>query len=279
MSLPRSLPLLSRLVLAVACASVSAPSWAIFQNGGFEQNSFTGWTLGGGTNPGLIGAPPFTGASINITPGAPGPAAIVGSMTDPHAPALVLPRAGQYTAQLNDDNTGAIVTTMTQSDTVTAADIDSSDNLPHIRFSFAPVLDDPNHSPEEQPYFYVSLKNLTTNTVIFEQFAYSGQAGVNFLNGNGSWKYLPFQNVDVALPANAVGQQIQLTVIAADCSLGGHAGYVYVDGFGSAQVPPGPGGPAAPSTPVPALGGEGLGLLGALLALVAGFAARRRLRH
>ena len=267
---------LSRVLLASAFTLAAAPAFAIFTNGGFEQNSFAGWTLAGGTNPGLLGAEPFTSASIQINPGAPGPSAIVGPTTDPLAPTILLPRVGQFTAKLNDENGGALVTTLVQTDTVTSADIDPADGLPHIRFAFAPVMDDPNHSPNQQPYFYVSVKNLADNSILFEQFAYSGQAGVSFLNGAGSWKYLEFQNIDVALPLSAVGEQIELTVIAADCSLGGHGGYVYVDGFGSANVPPGGGGAAPVIRELPVDQPLALGLLAGLLGLV-GWRARRML--
>ncbi|MCC7255719.1 MAG: hypothetical protein IT467_07275 [Dokdonella sp.] len=258
-----------RPVLFALSIAAPMPALAIFQNGGFETNAYTAWTLGGGTNPGLAGTPPFNSASVQINAGAAGPASIVGSgSTDPLAPTIQLPRVGQYTAKLNDENGGALVTTLRQTDTVSSADIDPADGLPHIRFAFAPVLDDPNHAPAEQPYFYVVVKNLADNSVLFEQFAYSGQANVQFLQGSGSWKYLEFQNVDAVLPASAVGQQVELTVIASDCSLGGHGGYVYVDGFGSAQVPPDSGGgPQGAPQAVPALGPAGLGLLGALLAL------------
>ncbi|HET9031857.1 MAG TPA: hypothetical protein VFN25_03020 [Dokdonella sp.] len=262
----------SRILLATALSLAAAPAFAIFTNGGFEQNSFVGWTLAGGTNPGLLGAEPFTSASIQITPGAPGPASIVGQMTDLLAPTILLPRVGQLTAKLNDENGGALVTSLVQTDTVTSADIDPADGLPHIRFAFAPVMDDPNHSPNQQPYFYVSVKNLADNSILFEQFAYSGQAGVNFLSGAGNWKYLEFQNIDVVLPLSAVGEQVELTVIAADCSLGGHGGYVYVDGFGSSNVPP-PGN-AAVITEVPVNQPAILVLLASLLGLI-GFRAAR----
>ena len=240
-----------RAALTLGLVLASAPALAIFNNGGFEQNDFSGWTVAGGTNPGLLGAEPFTSASSQIAPGAPGPNAIVGQISDPLAPTILLPRVGLLTAKLNDENGGALVTTLVQTDTVTNADIDVGDGMPHIRFAFAPVMDDPNHAPNEQPYFYVSVKNLADNSILFEQFAYSGQAGVNFLNGAGSWKYLEFQNVDVVLPLSAIGQQVELTVVAADCSLGGHGGYVYVDGFGSANVPPqGGGAPVVQEVPV-----------------------------
>ena len=261
------------IALSAALTLAAMPAFAIFTNGGFEQNDYSGWTLGGGTNPGLLGAEPFTSASILITPGAPGPASIVGQIADPLAPTIVLPRVGQLTAKLNDDSGGALVTTLVQTDTVSNADIDPSDGLPHIRFAFAPVMDDPSHAPDEQPYFYVSVKNLADNSILFEQFAYSGQPGVNFLSGAGSWKYLEFQNVDVVLPLSAIGQQVELTAIAADCALGGHGGYVYVDGFGSANVPPPAGAPVITEVPVnqPAI----LVLLVSLLGF-AGWRARRK---
>ena len=260
------------VALSGALTLAAMPAFAIFTNGGFEQNDFSGWTLGGGTNPGLLGAEPFSSSSILITPGSPGPASIVGQIADPLAPTIMLPRVGQLTAKLNDENGGALVTTLVQTDTVSNADIDPSDGLPHIRFAFAPVMDDPNHEPDEQPYFYVSVKNLADNSLLFEQFAYSGQPGVNFLSGTGSWKYLEFQNVDVVMPLSAVGQQIELTAIAADCALGGHGGYVYVDGFGSSNVPPPAGVPEITEVPVnqPAI----LVLLASLLGF-AGWRARR----
>lgn len=242
-------------MLALACVgalSFASPAFAIFQNGGFELNNYSSWLIGGGSNPGLTGAPPFTGANIQINGSSPGPATLVTNIQDARAPTLVLPRLGQITSKLNDENGGSLVTTLRQVDTVTAADIDPSDGLPHIRFSFAPVLEDPSHSADDQPYFYVALRRVSDNSLLYEQFAYSGQAGVNFLNGPAPWKYLEFQDVDITLPANAVGEQVELTVIASDCSLGAHGGYVYIDGFGSSALPPPGGGQGGIVQEVPA---------------------------
>jgi hypothetical protein len=271
---------MSRITSVVLMSALAAcwamPAHAIFNNGGFEANSYTGWTLAGGTNPGLGGAPPFTSASVQISGTTPGPASIVTTASDLRAPGIVLPRVGTYTAKINDEATGALLTKLVQSDVVTAADIDPGDGKPHIRFAFAPVMDDPGHSPEQQPYFYVGVRKMSDNSILFEQFAYSGQPGVNFQQGTGSWKYLPFQDVDIPLSANAVGEQIELTVIASDCSLGGHGGYVYIDGFGSGRVGSSGSGTAAASlTPLPALDARGLFLLAGLLGWVGWRAARR----
>ena len=269
----------SAVLLSCALAACwSLPAHAIFSNGGFESNSYAGWTLAGGTNPGLAGTPAFTSASVQIAGTTPGPASIVATVTDPRAPTIVLPRVGTYTAKVNDEGTGALLTKLVQSDVVTAADIDPADAKPHIRFAFAPVMDDPGHSPDEQPYFYVGVRKVSDNSILFEQFAYSGQPGVNFLQGSGTWKYLPFQDVDIVLPSDAVGERIELTVIAADCSLGGHGGYVYVDGFGSGHVGSGGNGTTAVNTtPVPTLDGTALLLMAGVLGLV-GWQAMRQAR-
>jgi hypothetical protein len=262
-----------RYAVAAAVGLVSSPAFAIYTNGGFEANSFAGWTVGGGTNPALSGAPPFTGANVVIIGSTPGPASVVGAGADPRAPTLSLPRAGSFTAKVNDEGTGALITTVAQTDVITTADIDPADSLPHVRFSFAPVLEDPAHGPTEQPYFYVRVKNTTDNVVIFEQFAYSGQPGVSFINGIGSWKYLDFQNVDATVPISALNKSIETYLVAADCSQTGHGGYVYLDGFGSATVPP-IGGPVT-RVQTPALSPGMLALLaGAFAAL--GFIGMRR---
>lgn len=262
---------------ALALTVAPVPAFAVFTNGGFESGDFTGWTVGGGSNNGLSGAPPFTGANVIISGTMPGPSSVVGAVTDPRAPGITLPRAGTSTAKMNDEASGAAITTLTQAINVTNADIDPGDGLPHIRFSFAPVLEDPGHSPDEQPYFFVQVRNLTTSTVVYEQFAYSGQPGVAYLtDGTPSWKYLNFQNVDVTLPASAIGQQLELTVVAADCALGGHGGYVYVDGFGSAVIPPGGGVIPTDATSVPVDSPWALGLLAGLLGFF-GWRAKKRL--
>ncbi len=260
-----------RPAIAILLGLSASPAFAIYQNGGFEQNSFASWTIGGGSNPGLAGVEPFTGTSIVINGATPGPSSLVGAQVDARAPMLSLPRLGQFTAQLNDSAGGAAITTITQTDTLTSVDIDPADNLPHIRFSFAPVLEDPSHSANQQPYFYVRVRNTTDNILLFEQFAYSGQAGVQFQNGTGSWKYLPFQTVDTVLPATAINKNIETYLVAADCSLGAHGGYVYLDAFGSAPVPPLQG--SSPRMPAPALSSVGLASMALLFVAVGLFQA------
>ncbi|MEO8346458.1 MAG: hypothetical protein ABI607_12260 [Betaproteobacteria bacterium] len=227
--------------LGLILVLVAAPSFAIFTNGGFETNSFAGWTKTIGTNPGLTGAPPFNGTNIVVGAGGSDTSAIVGAGVDALAPLLVLPRVGSFTARVNDSANGAIINSIKQSAPITAADRDPSDSLLHVRFSYAAVLEDPGHSPDIQPYFYVVVRNLTKATIVYQDFTYSNQPGKTFLTGPSGWLYTNFINVDVVIPDLDLGDTIEIETLAADCAAGGHGGYVYLDGFGSAVV--GPGGP------------------------------------
>ena len=71
------------------------------------------------------------------------------------------------------------------------------------------------------------------------------------------------------VPNGDLGDTLEITALASDCQPTGHAGYVYLDGFGSAIVgPPGP--PLAnPNIPVPTLSEWALILLALSVAGVA----------
>jgi hypothetical protein len=235
---------MKRTIAIAALALAATPAWAIFSNGGFESNSFAGWTQTSGNNNGLSGAPPFTSASLNITPGGVFRGFIrTTGFTDPRAPTLVLPRAGTFTAQVNHEtNAGGFMSSISQQDVITNADRDANDNLLHVRFSYSAVLEDPGHSPSGQPFFFVRLRNITKGTTLFEDFTFSNQPGKSFQIGTGGYLYTPFINVDIVVPDADLGDTLEIQALASDCSPSAHAGYVYLDGFGSAVVgtPTGP---------------------------------------
>lgn len=222
----------------------AATSWAIFNNGGFENGNFDGWTTGYGLNYGLSGSPPFSEGDIVIIPGGQQLLSVIGpnAVQDPRTNNLLqLPREGRYTAKVNDESDSYHLNYILQSDTITNADRDPSDQKLHVRFRFAAVLEDPGHPPDAQPFFHVYLKDLDTNTTLFDFFAYSGQPGVtwNVSNYGGStWQWLDWQNVDIVVPDASLGHRLEIRALAADCAYGAHGGYVYLDGFGSAPPPP-----------------------------------------
>ena len=175
------------------------------------------------------------------------------SVTDPDplmgtAASLRYPKYGTRAARLNYNPTGSPATAgalnnvnaLRQTMTVANGDVDAADNKVHIRFAVAPVLQNPNHAYTQQPYYFVRLQNISKGTTLYSDFNTSGQPGVPWkivgsVAGGNAIYYTDWQLVDIA-PGNvglAVGDQVELLVIASGCAAGGHWGRVYVDGIGS----------------------------------------------
>ncbi|BCS35928.1 hypothetical protein TBR22_A51630 [Luteitalea sp. TBR-22] len=240
-------------VVLAALATWTSVGLALFTNGGFEAGDLTSWTKEQFANPGLTGAPPYTGASIQrqtgwgevdrtAVVGSPGggPLSVaVAETASAPGGALMVPRFGDYAAVINylGDSNNANV--LKQQATVQPGDVDSLDGKVHVRLAFAPVLEDPNHAPMDQPWFFIKVRNVSRGTTLYESFAYANQPGVPW-QVSGGYKFTDWQVADIA-PGNAalaVGDVIELEAIAAGCAQGGHAGWVYVDAFGSSI--PGP---------------------------------------
>ena len=77
------------------------------------------------------------------------------------------------------------------------------------------------------------------NAILYRDYNASAQPGVPWKqNVAGDTQYTDWQLVDIA-PGSAqltIGDQVELEVIAAGCSQGGHNGRIYVDGVG-ASIP------------------------------------------
>lgn len=214
---------------------------AIFENGDFEAGSWRGWAVGHGLNAGLRGAPPFTEASIQVVPGGVELLDVGVAGMDPRAAHLVLPRQGNFSLRINDEKGGGHLNHISQRGVIGEADRDPADGKLHVRFSYAAVLEDPGHQPQVQPFFHVYLKDLESGETLYDDFAYSNQPGRVYFVSNyrgARWLSTPFIEVDMVVPESSLGHELEIRALAADCSLGGHGGYVYVDAFGSLAIPP-----------------------------------------
>jgi VCBS repeat-containing protein len=250
------------LLTTAALVLLSTAAFAIFTNGGFEAGDFSGgWLKASFINPGLTGAPPFSGSNIVRNAGGSDRTAVVGpaatplSLTDPIVAAVQYPRFGTYAGRVNywptASNPNQVANSLRQQSIVGAGDIDASDGKVHARFVYLPVLEDGSHIPTQQAYFYIAVRNVTKGTVVWERFAFANEAGVPW-SSSGLYRYTAWQAVDASGGPGVidVGDTLELEVVASSCALGGHRGHVYVDAFGS-TIPGGSIVATAPSSTVP----------------------------
>ncbi|MBK7657758.1 MAG: choice-of-anchor D domain-containing protein [Betaproteobacteria bacterium] len=221
---------------------------AIFTNGGFESSlpldNSGPWKFEKGLSASLIGSEPYGAANLRLTPG--GGNALtsrLGSVTVQNTSNVVQsPRLGSYSVIVNSNNAGSYGTgnnynRIKQQDVITNGDRDAIDGQLHVRFAWAAALQAAGHGPSEQPYMFMQLRDVTLGTVLWQEFVYAGDPAKFFATGGG-WFYTNWRNTDVVVPDSSLGHTLEIDVLAAGCSQGGHGGYVLFDAFGSAVVPP-----------------------------------------
>jgi len=251
-------------LLLSACAPGAGPSdepladtrQAVFVNGSFETGAAgvapPSWTVQTYLNNGITVQTPQTRAGLNLKAGG-DPLTTQLSATNQADPnlgngaSLRYCRYGAQCAVVNFHSSMTYghsqnVNSLSQTMTIGAADVDSSDGLVHVRFAIAPVLQNPGHDANEQPYYLVQVTNTTKGILLYSDFNLSAQPGVPWKTvqggGNNEIDYVDWSLVDVAPGSSklAQGDSVTLEILAAGCSLGGHYGEVYVDGVG-ATVP------------------------------------------
>lgn len=223
------------LLVALACLFLGLPAFAdTFTNGNFQSGDFTGWTQGGGYWYGGWPLDPSSylpgGSNYNISGNR---SAVVTPSLDPRTDnnlnSVLTPNS--YSARINDPMNDYTVSVISQSV--------ANYSDPKIYFAWAAVLQG-SHGLTDSDNFTLQLIDNTTNTDLYDiSYSSASAAGTNlFTLSNSGWYYTAWQLQTLDVSA-LQGHDFTLTLLASDCPYGGHAGYVYLDGFGSVAPPVG----------------------------------------
>ena len=182
-----------------------------FVNFGFETGDLTGWN---------------TQTTVGGRVLTPTETLVVGTGFDSIATDLPLSVFGKHAVRVNNKEDGYHITYVSQRAKVPAI------RNPQLRFQWAAVLEDPRHAPDEQPYVDVLVRNTTKGTDLYRRRFYTNDPNFTGWKGylGGGWKAIPWQTVVVTGLAASASDEIELSITGADCSLGAHGGYVYLDG-------------------------------------------------
>lgn len=216
-------------LLALAPASVSA---AGFVNGGFEEGSANGWAQGNAYRVNIYNPQLDPG---DFSAGNSRSAVISAGTVDARVGAALgsTVYSGNYSYRVEDTSTGGYASLLEQRvNNYTDA---------NIFFAWKSVLQGA-HGVNDAGTMIITLKDMTSGTEIIrrEYNAASSGGGVDSrFSSLGGYFYTPeWQIEQLAIGDSLMGHDFLLSVIAADCELSGHLGYVYLDGFGAVTPPP-----------------------------------------
>lgn len=213
-----------RTSLLVAGLALTCQAGTVFENGGFEEDSFNHWTQNGGKWGGGIGNYNFTGDQ--------GKSTIVDVGNDPLLASLgkSIPMVafGNHAARINNKDNGYHFSTVTQEVT--------DWSYPDIYFAWSAVLQFPNngvkHVVDEQPHFYFTVTDKTDNKVLYSVLFAESNLPESLMKSAGTgdniWHYTDYVIAHMTIPEH---HDVVITLLASDCALGGHGGYVYLDAF------------------------------------------------
>lgn len=156
-----------------------------------------------------------------------------GTATDPNTCDVVpvVAPGGLYSARVGNSDSGAEAETLSYTMTVTP-----SSSL--FIYKYAVVLEDPGHSPSEQPRFQVRVLNAAGQLIdplcgVYTVVAADGLDGFQTCSNpvaGGEVRYRNWTTVGLNLSAY-MGQSITVEFETGDCSPGAHFGYAYVDAY------------------------------------------------
>lgn len=225
------------LPVILLLGTFTAPAQQCPQNIGFEEGTFNHWTCYAGHD--YDGVP-----EMSVTAPLPGRHSIIINRSpqgrDPYGnfPANC-PNGSGYSIQLGNDNTGAEAEGISYTYTIPA----DQQNFTLIYY-YAVVMQNPGHTPIEQPQFRAALTDETTDETILNGSPQSYKSDLScgnhtFVAGNNltgfhispidqSVEYKTWTPVAINLLGYG-GHTIKIAFTTNDCTRKGHFGYAYLD--------------------------------------------------
>ena len=193
----------------------------------FEFGSLLLWECEIGTSQTGTTQANFTGATTVLP--IPGTHDITsGGGTDPYGGfPVVCPIGGNYSLRLGNNSSGQGAERVKY-----YLQVPAGINNYTFTFQYAVVLQDPNHSPNQQPRFEVNAYDSATGLPVpCAQQSFIAAASIpGFFTSPlaSDVRYKPWTSAILSVGGTA-GQTIILTVASLDCTLGAHFGYGYFD--------------------------------------------------
>lgn len=195
-------------------------------NADFETGAMGNWAMSHGTyNTGNlnINIPSADEGPINSATGYQHTIMGPGAGNDPNTGNVVprvYPGGGGYSLRLGDAGTGRKAARATYTFEVTQ-------QTELFLYHYAVVMQDPGHSTNEQPFMSINLwiGNTAEPCGYFYQAATANAPG---FQSHGSIRYKNWETMSIPL-TQYMGQTATIEFVTADCSLGGHYGYAYID--------------------------------------------------
>lgn len=184
----------------------------------FEMGDLSGWFATTGYHPlyNSTGCCPFAGGDQTI---------MSGTGNDPCGGFPVVCPGGNFSLKLGNNQVGGRADRIEQTFLVTTANA-------YFTYKYAVVLQDPGHSPANQPKFEIEMFDQQGNSIPCTYYSVTAGQGIpGFLNSTTcpGVIYKPWSSVSVDLTAY-IGQNVTIRFTTYDCALGGHYAYAYIDG-------------------------------------------------
>jgi hypothetical protein len=213
-----------------------------FPNICFESGNLSPWTLQHGLNSGIgyPSSPAWNSGEISnysiVWNAAFIDSAIVTVGNDAHVTSIPRVYDGSFAFRVNDSASGSHTSRLQQIIT-----IPSDITVPKLSFVWAAALEEPPasgsvHTAAELPFVDIIVVDVDNayELVYYKHFyandpSYPGWV-TGVTTGNGTWRGIPWQQVNLTDLSARKGHRLIIRVVGADCTQGGHGGYAYLDG-------------------------------------------------